>query len=178
MGIIATKGATDVVLVFYPNDPIEVSFPVPFHKPTKRPPARTRIYIAEIFKTGFADTSEPYYHGINRRHWQACMAYLELIRAWCKSHDARLYMTYLPFKDELGERVPVGYRKQFLMYCQHRCPNYLDLTPALQAIPAHAGYYAIDEHLTPLGHRVIADALLPFLSGSSKGQFLYNKSTL
>jgi hypothetical protein len=164
-GVLAKYGdrfkPTDVILTFYPNDPIVTSFPSFSQRPSEIPKPGIRSYLWELVRAVRKPKTEPwpYYFGINREQWSRCVSYLDLIRSWCRIHRTRFLLVYIPYKDELGEPHPVGYRRKVLIYCQEQQVACIDMTPFLAAVPRDAGYYAIDEHLTPLGHAIVAEHL-------------------
>ena len=163
---------TDVLLVFYHNDAIESAFVEEFKIHPPRPyKGMERSYLYHFlrnnpFKKVFQKEPPPYYRGFNSKIWSTCETYLERIRLWSQKNKARLYIAYLPVRDEIGEPEPVGYRKKFMDYCKQKGIQTVDLTSAVQNLPhPESAYYRIDEHMTPQGHKVVSQALLKMVEG-------------
>lgn len=170
----------DILVVFYPNDPIESSILPRLGKSTAALSRWDSYYVARasrILLHQFLEPSlpYPYYFGTNAEMWQKTQTALRDMRDWAAGNKSRIGFVYMPLKDEMGEEMPVGYRKKFLEDCRFTESACLDLTPALQ----HAArfmtlYFKIDEHLTPVGHRVVARTISEWLekSGSQKPETL------
>ncbi|MBI4051276.1 MAG: SGNH/GDSL hydrolase family protein, partial [Elusimicrobia bacterium] len=159
---------SDIVLAFYLNDPEEsyvrsVLNPAPSPKSSSRWQRLYLLALWEEWRQGSGRTQEekPYYHKTDRAHEKAAAYFLHKIHEWSLLHKATLHVIYIPAKDELREVSPVGYRAGLAGFCRKENIDFLDITPYFQELrPYFKPYFKRDDHMTPLGHRIVAQTLL------------------
>src|SRR5262245_58666915 len=123
-------GPARVLLVFYPNDPFETAAAQrragrahPFHELRRSYSVALLRGLPAMLRLRH---EEPYYAAVDRKMWNDCAAHIDRIAAWCEAQGALLDVAYVPLKDELGEKEPVGYRRALAEFCRGRQLSFTD----------------------------------------------------
>jgi lysophospholipase L1-like esterase len=115
------------------------------------------------------------YHLVNaheaedvRRAWSLTKENMKDIVAFCRSHEISLAVVCIPFAFQLDLEPELDYPQQELAaFCREHSVPYLDLLPAMRSFHAihrdSSLLFSDTCHLSPGGHRLVADEIIAFL---------------